>query len=570
LRDFLLRGLVLFGATAAILTELLSPFHLLRRGPLLAAWLIVALVAVIRLPRPKFRRPKFRPFETAATAVILALATAIAIAAWLSPPNSADTMAYHMPRVVYWAQSGSVAFFPTAYFNQVMLPPFDEYLMLHTYVISGGDHFINLLTFAAWLFNVVAISSLAGALGLSSRGQAIAALFCATLPGGILQASGAKNDVLVTLWLVLMVYFALRRNAPLAGLALGLAVATKSTAYLVAPPLLALTMLPRTWRTAAFLVLGILAINTPQYVRNVRLSGSPLGYDSAHGDGVFRWRNEHPGWRSTVSNLIRNTTEQLGGRSERRNRAIFDAAVRLHHALGLNPQDPDTTWHDSVYVPPRDANHEANANNRWHLLFIVIAIAAAAIRRRTDWLLNAAALVAGFLLFCFFLKWQPYMSRLELPFFVLAAPLAGFLLEWVRPRAAAVLACMFLVSTARLPALQNWTRPLQGRASLFHTSRDDDYFSDMVQWNNRESYLEAVARVAASGCETVRIEIRENPLEYPFQALLRERRPHVRFTHVGPACAVLCLDCAGKRETSPGTITIGRFLLDFPEQLHQP
>ena len=528
---------------------------------------MLVIVIAARYFRPRFARPSIRPFEVAVAAFIVALVGAIATTAWLSPPNSADAMAYHLPRVVYWAQSGSVAFFPTPYFNQVMLSPMAEYLMLHTYVISGGDHFINLLTFAAWVFSTIAVSSVAGALGLGSRAQIIAALFCATLPNGVLQASGAKNDWLATLWLVTMVYFALRRDAPLAGLALGLALATKGTAYLIGPPLLAVTMLPRNRRTAAFLAAGVLLINTPQFVRNVRLSGSPLGYDSAHGDGVFRWRNEHPGWRSAVSNLIRNTTEQLGGRSQKRNQEVFDTAVRLHRALGLDPQDPATTWHDSVYQPPGDANHEANANNRWHLLFIVIAIGAAAIRRRRDLLLYAAAVVTAFLLFCFYLKWQPYLSRLELPFFVLSAPLVGFLLEWVRPPALAVLACLFLASTARLPALQNWTRPLQGPASLFRTARDDNYFNDMVQWNNRPTYFEAVARVAGSGCETVRIDIGENPLEYPFQALLRERRPYVRFTHTGRACAVLCLDCAGKRGNIGGfapPIPIGRFLLYFP------
>ena len=98
-----------------------------------------------------------------------------------------------------------------------------EYLMLHTYVISGGDHFINLLTFAAWLLSTVAVSSVAGALGLGSRGQAVAALFCATLPNGVLQASGAKNDWLMTLWLVAMVLLRAPPRRTLAGLALGLA-----------------------------------------------------------------------------------------------------------------------------------------------------------------------------------------------------------------------------------------------------------------------------------------------------------------------------------------------------------
>ncbi len=128
-----------------------------------------------------------------------------------------------------------------------------------------------------------------------------------------------------------------------------------------------------------------------------------------------------------------------------------------------------------------------------------------------------AALAAAFLLFCFYLKWQPFMARLELPLFVLGAPLAAYLLDRLRPRWIPALVCLLLVSGARLPAIDNWTRPLKGPHSLLRTARNDNYFSDMGQWNNRASYLEAVDATARSGCRLVGIDISENQLEYPFR-----------------------------------------------------
>jgi hypothetical protein len=562
---------VLFGAAAVLLTEGLSLLHALRRGPLAVAWVGVFLVVAAWF-RLKFVRPRLRPVEIGVWIVIAAIAAAIATAAWMSPPNSADAMAYHMPRVVYWAQNASVAFFPTTYYNQVMLGPMAEYLMLHTYILSGGDHFVNLLTFGAWLVAVIGVWSLAGALGLGTRGQAFAALFAATLPNGILQASGAKNDCLLTAWLVLMAYFAARREVMYAGLAFGLAVATKATAFLFAPPILVAIMLPiekrPPYRLLLWLAGGALLINTPQFVRNMRLSGSPLGCDSAFCDGTFRWRNERLGWKATASNLLRNFSEQLGSRSAKRNQEVYDAVVRIHRALGLDPQDPETTWRWAVYVPPKNANHEADANNRWHLLLAALAVALALVRRQWKWVLYAGALAAALLLFCFYLKWQPFMARLELPLYVLAAPVAGWALESIRPAALALLPCLWLASIARLPATENWTRPLKGPASLFRTAREDNYFRDMVQWNNGPSYREAAERVAAAGCGMVTVDITWNQLEYPFEALLRDRNPRARFQHQGPACAVLCLDCAPEHREKLAQyagygppVQIGRFWL---------
>ena len=339
MRDYLLRAAVLAGTATLAITEVLSPFHLLTRWPLAAAWLIAIALFAWAGPRVAFTG-RIRPLEATLAGVAAAMGAVIAFTAVLSPPNSADAMAYHLPRVVYWAQAGSVAFFPTPYLNQIMLQPLAEYFMLHTYVLSGGDRWINLLAFAAYAGCVVGVSAVAGAFGLSSRSQAWAALFCATLPNAILQASGAKNDLLLAFWLVCAVYFAVRREAKWLALATALALATKGTAYLFLPPLLvyAVIVLPR--RQLAWIAAAVCLLNGPQYLRNLQLSGSPLGFDSAQGDGVFRWRNEHLTWKPVASNALRHASEQLGARSPGWNQAVYDAVIRIHRALGDRPAGP--------------------------------------------------------------------------------------------------------------------------------------------------------------------------------------------------------------------------------------
>jgi hypothetical protein len=574
-RDVVLRATVLVGAAAWAITETLSLFGAVRRVPLAIAWAVVLAAAFgfawRRGPIPMPRIDWVVAAYAAACGSILALT---AIAAAFSPPNSADAMAYHMPRVLYWAEQGGVRFFPTQYLNQIMLQPFAEYCMLQTYVLSGGDRFINSVQWIASVLCAIAVSAIAREFGAPARAQAFAALFCAAIPSGILASSGAKNDYVLALWLAAAVYFALRwrasraaDDAALLGCALGLALLTKATAYLFAPwPLAAILARPALesgrgfLRAAALMAACALAINLPQYICNWDLSGSPMGYGSAFGTAEFRWRNETLGWKQTLSNMLRNASEQLGARSEAWNRGVYDAVIGAHGSLGIDPADPATTWRWSAYAPPRNANHEADAPNRVQLailsaLFGVLLWRAAGGRDRLL-ALYTLSLVLGFVAFCAYLKWQPFMARLFLPLFVLGAPLASMVRSlWLQ---AAL--CLLLLDGARRPAIENWVRPLRGPRSVFAVPRDRQYFSDMVQWKEDwPAYWATVDELKKSNCDVVGIDNAHFQLEYPLEALLRETKPGVLFVHAGvgnasaryrqpvskPPCVVVCLHCEG-------------------------
>ena len=598
-RDALLRVCVFAGAATALLTEVLGALHLLRRAPLAIAWALMLVCAAKYLWRraPKrslfFERVRSHLLDSVIALAIAWIVVLVGIAAVLSPPNSFDVLAYHMPRVVYWAQARSVSFFATPYLNQIQFPPLSEYFMLHLYLLAGGDLLVNLPSWAAFAVSIPGVSAIAASLGAESRGQAFAALFCATLPSGVLLASSAGNDTIMALWLVCATYFATRRNGPLLGLALGLAVATKGTAYLFAPPIVAGVFLcdrgPGRWRRWRLVPVwaagGILLLNLPLYTRNLAMSGSPLGYDSPFGNGLYSYRNKPLGWRPMVSDILLNLSDQLGSSRPRWNQGVYDLVMRLHRRLGIDPSDPVNAERMSHYGPPANTRHEADANNRWHLLLLACSFALGAwlaVRRRNSlWLTYGLSLICAYLVFCFFVRWYRWDARYLLALFVVAAPLAGAFLAALRPRFTAVVIGLILLDIVRLPASENWLRPLKGPHNVFATPRNQQYFADIAGMANRASYLRAVDLTADSGCRLVGMDISENQLEYPFQALLRERVPEVRFVHTGVEngsaryadpkashpCLVLCMDCIGNQKKIElyrdwgAPAEIGRFLL---------
>ena len=645
-RDRFLRAAVAFGLTVVLATEMLSAFGLLRRGPMVAVWSVALLAALARgwrtrRPAPwRDMRPRVDAIILLAIVGCLAIVIATGVTAAYSPPNSTDAMAYHMPRVVYWAEQGSVRFFPTPYLTQIMLQPMAEYWMLDGYLLAGGDWFVNFGQWFAALGCMIGVSAVAGLLGARARGQAIAAVFCATLPAGVLAASGAKNDYVMAMWAVAAVYFALRCGEKLErltgeirigpenrgacptkgaqeggagafacqpslidalflGAAVGLALFTKATAYLFLPWPIAAVLLPAVWRQrrrAAPLAIAALvcalAVNLPHYWRNWDLSGSVMGFDSAQGDGLFRWRNETYGWKQTVSNMLRHAAEQLGGRSSRWNQGVYDFVLAAHRDLGIDVNDPATTTRWSVYEAPRNANHETNAPNRWHLLLLAVVaciLAWRALRARDRRrAVYALALVCGFVVFCAYLKWAPFVARYQLPLFVLGAPLAAVVEEfgwrWLRPLWIQLAICLFLLSGARLPAIENWVRPLRGPRSVLRVSRDNQYFADMTHWENRASYFAAASALEGSACRTIGIDIHNLQVEYPLQALVREARPDAQFVHTGVdnvsrryapsvaavACAIACLDCLGDDarlnlyRAFPTRVIAGKFVVLLP------
>jgi len=552
-REALLASAVLVALFATAVAELSSLLWRFDRPVVIGAWLLFSLVLVAGIWRgrhgpaasgdaPALGRPSRQ--EVAFLAGLALLFVAVALTAGAAAPNAWDSMTYHLPRISHWIQDASVSHYPTHVLRQLTLGPGAELLAAQIELLGGSDRSINFLQAFAWIGVAIAASLLARDLGADRLGQGLAAIFAATLPMAILQASSTQNDLVVSFWLLVFAHFALRAWAGkmdlagflLAGGSLGLAVLTKATALTVAFPfglLLAGGAVARSRargvRGLALAALLALAVNAGYMTRNLSLFGTPLGGEHGTVNDSFS-----PGL--TLSNIARNISLQLLTPFPSWNARVEAAVLALHRAIDLSANDPRSTWRGAQFhVPARlegaplaDADEsiyaaflDNAAGNPLHLLLCAACVGVLAVRRsfpesRRLW--GFLALVAaGFLLFSLVLKWQPWGARLELPFLLLAAPFAGVVLGHWRG-GIAVAALLLLCATPW--ALVNATRPLLGPDSVLTAPRLLQSFA--ASPGLREPLIGAARAVAAKQCRRVGLEMGPDDPEHLIWISLRE------------------------------------------------
>ena len=606
-RGSFLLAAVLWGFLLTAITEFLSLLRWLEFWPLFAAWGIVFLLLLLILVisgRKKFdlrqnlHLMSISRFELALLVSVFLLVATIGVIAWVAPPNTGDSMTYHMSRVIHWIQNRSVMFYPTHNLRQLHQNPWSEFAILHFQILNGGDRFANFIQWFSMVGSIVGVSLLAKELNASIRGQIFAAVVCATIPMGILQGSSTQNDYVVSFWLVCFVYFALllRKEANLlyvlgTGAALGLGILTKATAYIFTVPFLAWLVLSTikirpSKRMLLFALALIIALftNLGHYARHYDLYGNPLGPGQEGPDFVYA--NETYSVSAVTSNLIRNVGLHLGTPVNRLNAASINAISLLHKLIGIPPNDIRTTWGNQEFDIPF-SSHEDTAGNLVHLFLITSAFILYVFQRPRD--LKAGiyifSILLAFLLFSVYLKWQPWNSRLHLPLFILCAPFIGLIISRTRDTKIAII-CMALLIVLALPwVFLNSSRPILGKNSIFTKSRTEQYFV------NRPllfaPYFESAQILSDLHCSDIGLVVGIKDYEYPLWILLREntseifRIEHVNVTNISQwlysrnyldklnKCALFTLNSYPTKTISIGDIVYSRMWSSAPVNLYR-
>jgi 4-amino-4-deoxy-L-arabinose transferase-like glycosyltransferase len=575
------RAGIAVGGYGIVTLEILSLLSAINRISLVLIWLLPTLLLIwalivrihYRLPVATigFTLPRSWLDRTIIIAITLIVVLA-GITAWYAPPNTYDSLTYHLPRVAHWAQDESLQPFATGILRQLYMSPGAEMGILHLYVLTQSDKMANLVQWSAMVLSLVGVVAVAREFGANRRGQILAVLFAATLPMGIAQATSAMTDYVAALWVILSFVESYRIitgkgewiDAGMAGASVGMALLTKlnTAPFLIPIALWVLFSMLKKYSVGKILlftgivVLVICILNLGYFSRNWLVFGNPLG-GGAH---VSTFRNNTFSIPAIISNILRNMSLHVGTPWASVNEFLYDLVAKVHWKLGVDLTDPRTSIHPFFKIWSYPSG-ETRTPNTIHAFFIIVAgILAVIFRKRfgSDVAYYWLVLAGGFLGFSVLFKFTVLGSRYHMTFFILAAPLIGMIFGRVLGNTVIAFSSLALMLGA-VPVLCSLAeRPLirtDSSPSILTMRRLDQYFVSAP--NLDEPYFEMTELIEQNECHNVGISLGGDTAEYLLWVFLDAPNPDLtidwiisrndtsgkyRLNNFAP-CAIICEGC---------------------------
>lgn len=506
--ESIVRAFLMVSGFTWIITEVLSLFDFITYNSIFFSWLgavlvVISLIFLFYKKDPGLVRVRIRNlvdkisgFTWQDLLIIIGITLILVltlIVALYSPPNTFDSMTYHMARIVHWIQNRSVDFYSTSIPRQNHSMPFAEYLIMNVQVISQSDRYANLIQWTGFGILMVTVSMITAQFRISRNGRLFAALLVATLPIAILQSSSTQNDLITSVFCVSFAYYLLKVikdgswiDVIFAGLSFGLALLTKGTAYIFCAAIGSIIgiaglvkkfkqgSLRLGWLLAAIVLCGLI-INSGYYARNLKLYSHPLSTETG------RITTDRVSFKALYINLIRNGSVHLALPFPNVNQEI--SSLVSTHLSSIDPEQ-DTVFQGTDFKIKYLINEDESGN---FIHFILLSITLVLLL--FSWKKNApninAYLITVFLsifLFSGFLKWQPWGTRLELPIFSLGIPVIVYAVDRLKKSQSVIFVLFIGLSIYSLPYLfLNNSRPLVplfSDSSILRSNKIKHFFSN--------------------------------------------------------------------------------------------
>ncbi len=435
-----------------VITEFLSLFSAMTFYPLAISWIIINIILlifvilkykkinIVKVGFPFLRKENFTAFSI----FIIAASVSVFVLSILTVPYNPDSMSYHLPRIVCWAQNNSVAHYATNDARQLSSPMIAEFINLNSYVFFKTDKFFNVVQSASYIFNIFGVYAISRELKLSKKESKTAVLLFMAMPIALAEAFTTQVDNFSAVWTLIFAYECLtlfnknklELNRSLvfelvfAGFALGLGYLSKPS---VCIPMfifaIALIIVRITKKDAAKTVIAspliagftALTVVAPEIVRNI-FTFNAISDANVGSNQLVATINP----LYLIVNFVKNIAFSLPtALITKSNYCIYKAVMILADILNVDIDNVAISELGRAYhVGTVDLGHDTTSNplHTWLIIITFFILIYCIVKRKKVANAYIWCSFLSFFIFMLVLRWEPYISRYQIPFIAILCP----------------------------------------------------------------------------------------------------------------------------------------------------
>ncbi len=352
------------------------------------------------------------------------------ILAVITASHDADSMTYHLSRIMYWIQHKSVDYYDTHVMRQLFSPVFAEYINLNVFLLTGGDLFVNMLQNFSAYGCLLLLYGIIKNLGCGIKWALFGCVLALSMNIFVAESLSTQVDMvgafyLVTLtYLIIEVLYKMRLTIfqfTLLGLASGLIYITKTNACAPAAVIIFYVVLVKIFQgNFKIIPLGIVSLI---FIGLIVSTTFYRNYNEFNGDFMARINvgNIAIGTAKPVYILV-NVIKNLITIGAERNQFLLRGFLKTFgRVFNIDINAPETTFaalpFDQKYLyyfPGLGSGGGAHLVTPLFLIATMISLAYL-VKRRTKTEGFMFALILQMFSILVILRWQPWASRLILP-----------------------------------------------------------------------------------------------------------------------------------------------------------
>ena len=397
------RTTIIWSLLSLILIELLSLFESLTKFYLIMLWGLIICVLIIIFVYNYFIQKKVFYFinfkklkmtEKIFFILFIFIILLLLFIAIYTVPYNTDSLTYHLARVRMWIQNQTVSYYASWDARQVFYPPFSEYLVLQTYLLSSSDLFVNIISTFAYAISCISIYAIGKELLLKKSSIYFSLLLFMMCPIAISISLTTQVEMLIVMWVLLFTYYVIRivkknfldiskefvENVCFLSIVMGLGYITKSSIALIYFPFIIwifITFIKKGTKIKlllfySFIVLiMVMFICFPHLWRYIQYTGELALYSGENALVTTLDIRYH------IVNAYKNFCTTLFNKNGFLHIFFFDIGEMLSNLLGINYASPIITWGanlDHYYINNGIYSHDAGTSMILMSTFITLFI----------------------------------------------------------------------------------------------------------------------------------------------------------------------------------------------------